>query len=147
MMMPNSEQTPSSPFGQSELDFGEAERHLAQTKPWVRFVSILGFVMCVFSIVSFALGAMHGTVQMTVIWAFSLLFSLVFYLVPSIMLWTYGSRIGEYLRGSDSASFSKALVAQKTFWRYLGILALAGIALYFVAIAVLVGMGVMGAMR
>jgi len=146
MNEPNSEPVASNPFGPSELDFEEADRQLAQTQPWVRFVATLGFVMCVVSLANFLLTALPGMVPMTVVSAFALLVALLFYLVPSILLWNYGSRIGEYLRGSNSASFSEALTAQKTFWKYLGILALAIILLYFVIIAFVIAFTI-GPMR
>ena len=143
------DQTPSTPFSQSYSDaaFEETDRHLAETRPWVRFVAVLGFVMCVSSVAFFLLGALSGGMQAIPISAFSLLFALFFYLIPSILLWNYGSRIGEYVRGKSSASFSEALAAQKGFWRYLGIVAVTVIVLYFVIIAVVIGVSMFSTMR
>lgn len=143
------DQTPSTPFGQSYSDsaFEETDRHLAETKPWVRFVSVLGFVMCVSSVAFFLLGVLSGGMQATLVSGFSLLFALFFYLIPSILLWNYGSRIGEYTRGKSSGSFSEALAAQKSFWRYLGIVVVTVIALYFVIITVVIGVSMFSTMR
>jgi hypothetical protein len=142
------DQTPSTPFGQSYSDdaFEETDRLLAETKPWVRFVSVLGFVMCALPLASLAHTVVAGP-RWTGVLAFSFVFTLFFYLIPSLLLWNYGSRIGEYLRGKSPASFSEALAAQKSFWRYLGIVVVTVIVLYVVAIAGFVAFGLSSTMR
>ncbi len=149
MNVPPSDQTPSTPFGQSysNAEFEEADRHLAETKPWVRFVAVLGFVMCVSSVAFFLLGALSGGMQAALVSGFSLLFSAFFYLIPSILLWNYGSRIGEHTHERGSATFSDALAAQKSYWRYLGIVVVTIIALYVVVIAGFVAFGLSSTMR
>ena len=136
-------QSSSTPTNQlleapSEIDavLTEVGHSLAETKPWVRFLSILGFMgtgvgTFVFLVGSMVGGGVPGPFEMIIMVPMALLF----YLIPSILLWRYGTRIGEFLRGSDPATFSAALIAQKTFWKYLGILALIIIVLYGLAIA------------
>lgn len=128
MNEPTLSQTPSSPFAQStpELDFGTIDEQLARTKPWVRYASTLGFLMGALTMVSVFSGSLVTVLQVI----FALIFALLAYVIPSILLWNYGSRIGEYLRGSNATSFSEALAAQKTFWKYLGIMVLIIVVVY-----------------
>lgn len=145
MNEPRPGQIPSSAFAQStpDLDFGAVDEQLARTKPWVRFASTLGFLMSALALVSLFSGSLVTILQSI----FVLIFALLAYLIPSILLWNYGSLIGEYLRGSNSASFSDALAAQKTFWKYLGIMALIIVVVYGTLIALGVLLMVISAMR
>lgn len=145
MNEPTPSQTPLSPFAQStpELDFGAIDEQLIGTKPWVRYASALGFLMGALTMVSLFSGSLVSVLQVI----FALIFALLAYLIPSILLWNYGSRIGEYLRGSNAASFSEALAAQKTFWKYLGIMALIIVVVYGTIVAFGVLLMVISVMR
>ena len=144
---------------QTESPLHDSTYLLARTKPWVRFIAILGFVMSFFAIGStiltfatmsrmraggppgFFVGMMLVQVGLaTVIW-------ILFYLVPSILLWNYGTRIADHLREEDSASFLAALSSQKSFWKYLGIVALVVAALYGLAVAAMTSFLMLGAMN
>jgi hypothetical protein len=141
-----------------ELALRESTDLLAQTKPWVRFLSGLGFfsTTCAmaFMLLAFFAGgdpfpntpgpmAVMLPIQITAMFAVCLLF----YFVPSLLLWKYGSRISEHLRGRDPATFSAALSAQKSFWKYLGILVLILMGFYGVAILAFVLPLILGTMR
>jgi hypothetical protein len=58
----------------------------------------------------------------------------LFYFIPSLLLWNYASRIAEFQRSRTTLTFSAAITAQKSFWKYLGILALVIMCLYAVAL-------------
>ena len=122
---------------------------LARTKPWVRFIAILGFVMSLFAVGStiltvgtlaqmpggppgFLIGMMVAQIGLMVV------ICLLFYFVPSILLWNYGTRIADHLREKDSASFLAALSAQKSFWKYFGIVTLVVMGFYGLAMAAFV---------
>lgn len=125
---PISEQIPTTPFGSSAPDssFDETNRHLAATKPWVRLVSVLGILFSVLALSQLVLGPIVLPVQMVIV----PVTSIIFYFIPSILLWKYGSRIGEYVHGQNALTFSEALSAQRSFWKYVGILVLALLVLY-----------------
>ena len=120
----NPYQSPSTPVGpwegHSELEsvFPEAIQSLAQTKPWVRFISVLGFLVFGFSIVGllFVLGFAGGFMMF-----FMLPFAVLFYFIPSLLLWNYASRIRRLLNDRSSHSLVSAVSAQKSFWKYIGI--------------------------
>jgi len=66
-----------------------------------------------------------------------------------IFLNRYASRIGNLVNSNHPGDLEEALAAQKSFWRYLGILTLAMICLYalFVVIVIIVGVAGISRMR
>ena len=67
-----------------------------------------------------------------------------FYLVPSYFLLRYGQEIGRFLRHSGVRELERAITAQKSFWKLVGIITLVVTALYAVLILVIVVMAVAG---
>lgn len=113
---------------------------LRQTRPWVLFLSILGFILAgLMVLVGVGLsgvglmargGGMPGWIGLVYIVMAAL------YFFPALYLWRYGSRIGSLVARGQLEDLEGAIEAQKTFWRLSGIIVIAGIVLYFVAIAV-----------
>jgi len=127
------------PDGSPDVDavIYEVNHLLAQTKPWVRFLSVLGFIGTGLAVIVFLVGSVGGGVApgpMELIIMVPM--GVLFYLVPSILLWRYANRINDFLGAANPASFSTALTAQKSFWKYLGILALIIVAIYGVMFVV-----------
>jgi hypothetical protein len=120
---------------------------LRATKPWARFMGVLGVVGTVLMIL-FALllsvmsqGPFRGMpVPLRVILPVAYLLMGALQIPPVIFLNRYASRIGVLLESHAPDDLAKALDAQKSFWKYLGIFALVMICLY-----VLVILGVVGA--
>lgn len=129
---------------------------LEQTRPWVRLLSILGFVctaltvlLAFFMMVVGGAGLMPGSpfgagggVMLGLVY---LLLSLL-YLFPSLFLFRYASGITSMER-DIVGGMERALGAQKSFWRFMGIAALVYLVILFVIIAIAIVAGVMGAMR
>ncbi len=113
---------------------------LEATRPWVRFLSILGFV-CAGLMVLVALGmAGFGGYQMVTgngqggflvgMGALYLLMSIL-YIFPSRYLYRYASAIADAADApSKSAAVERALREQKSFWKFAGIMALVMLVLY-----------------
>ena len=126
----NPYQSPSTPAsewqGQPKLEsaFLEAKQALGQTKPWVRLLSVLGFLVFGFSIIGmiFVLGFTPGG-PVTLLMVVTIPISVLFYLMPSLLLWNYASRIGNFLNDGSSNSLAAAVAAQRSFWKYVGIVA------------------------
>lgn len=117
---------------------------LRGTRPWVTFLSILGFVgaglgvlMGLFMMTMGAalgnMGAM-GAVGMGLLY---LAFSAV-YVYPSLTLFRYGRTIGSLLSSGSQTDLESAIGLQRSFWKFVGIVTALGIALYVVVILVFV---------
>jgi hypothetical protein len=134
---------------------------LRQTKPWVRLMSILGFVGAGFmvlaglfmilggavgGVMSRSAGGALGGAPMLIMGVFYLLFAGL-YILPSLFLFRYASAIARAIGGETVRGVEDALEAQKSFWRFVGIMAIILLALYAVLIVVFVVIGVFSAMH
>jgi hypothetical protein len=139
-------QTPARPQ-RDPLTPGMLEA-LRQTKPWARFLSIMGFVgagfMLIASIGMGAFGAFQffneAPTEGATLMGMALLyvFLSIFYVPPSVYLFRYASAIGTALAApSKSAAVEKALQHQKSFWKFVGIMTLVAMLLWIPAIALI----------
>jgi len=113
---------------------------LRLTKPWVRFLSILGFVsvgfmllvaagMVVFGVVQMAKAGAEGAVLLGMA-AVYVVFAIL-YLFPSRYLYQYASAIERVATARfKSPEVEQALRLQKSFWKFAGIMALVMLVLY-----------------
>jgi hypothetical protein len=137
------------------LAFDEAMEALRATKPWVRFMGVLGILGIVFlvvlALVFFALSsALEST--LSVVPAAARLAIPVVYLVlaalqlpPVIFLHRFANRIAELLASRNPEDLARAMDAQKSFWRYVGILTLVMLCCYAAAaVLAIVGLAASG---
>lgn len=103
---------------------------LAGTKPWVRLMSVLGFVsaalMILIGVGAGVLGAMAlGDGAQAA--AFAIIYPIMglLYLVPSFYLYRYATRIGDYVSGGQEVQLE--LDSQRAFWKFVGVLSVIGI--------------------
>ena len=130
-------------------------KSLAQTKPWVRFMSILMFLAIGFMVLAaffFLIGGAAGMSRMGLRGAPMLLASVLYvliavlYVAPAIFLWRYASAIADMAR-QQTAGMEAALRAQRSFWRYVGILSIVVLVFYAVFVAIAVVVAVAARMR
>jgi hypothetical protein len=140
---PNPYQSPAeasgSPLGQLELASGSRiVSLLRQTRPWVRFLSVLGFIVAALLLIGAVIGLIvSATTQGP---AESVMFVIylacaMLYIVPSVYLFRFADRIADLERTGRVESLVNALEAQKSFWRFVGIMA--------VVVMVIYGLGIM----
>ncbi len=106
---------------------------LAKTQPWVRFLSVLGFIGFA-ALMLAAMGALMigvsrsnaGGILVAIIWAAAA----VVYLLPSVFLSRYASDIARLRTSLRVQDLEEALAAQKSFWKFAGIATLLMIILY-----------------
>lgn len=120
---------------------------LRQTRPWVMFLSIMGFIFSGFAVLgglwmffAFSLmGAMphHGDVPALLNPLFGTIFGVLYlgmalflYLIPCIILFRYSTAIGRIAGTDGQMALEDALLRQKSFWKYMGILMIVMLALY-----------------
>ncbi len=130
---------------------------LSGTKPWVQFCAILGFIFTglillggIFMLIGGGLLASAGDrssmpfAGFPVVMGLAYLVMAFFYFFPSLKLWKYGSHIASLLGSNSVNDLEAALDAQRSFWKFVGILVCVGIVLYillFVFIAIFAAFG------
>jgi hypothetical protein len=128
--------------GAAQVALDTSVEALRATKPWVRFLAVLGIIGTVFMVLgSLVLLNFHGA--MRGVPAGLRVLVQVFYLImaalqipPVVYLSRYASRIGTLLESRKPEHLAEALVAQKSFWRYVGAMALI-LVIFYALIAVL----------
>jgi hypothetical protein len=119
---------------------------MVATRPWVRLMGVLSILACglmVLAAVFVLLGgvALEPRAAIAVVY---LVMSVLFYLVPGIYLFRYASRISDLVVSGGMGDLEGALAAQKTFWKYVGMLVLIVIVLYAIMVVVAIAVGVAG---
>jgi hypothetical protein len=120
---------PSSTIPASVLEI------LARTRPWTKFMSIMMFILTGLMVLGgLAVLAMPiERKQVAAIVPAAIL--LLLYLPPALFLWRYSAQVQELQRGGGIAALEEALTAQKSFWKYVGILMIVVLSIYAVIIA------------
>ncbi|MBN2171946.1 MAG: hypothetical protein JW819_11575 [Candidatus Krumholzibacteriota bacterium] len=120
-------------------------RLLTETKPWVRFMSILGFIGCGFLVIAGIIMGAVGT--FSEMGPFGGLISIVYiamavlYIFPALFLFRYADAIRDLARWRSTRALEGALDHQRRFWRFVGIFTIVVLGLYVVGlfIAMIVG--------
>lgn len=130
---------------------------LGGTKPWVRFCSVIGFIatgMMVLGALAMLLagGAMFaagGTeapaalgAAMPVVMCLVYLAIAALYLFPSVKLWKYGTHILKLMNSQSMNDLELALEAQRSFWKFVGIMILVVLVIYVILIIAMVAFGI-----
>ena len=119
---------------------------MRQTKPWVRFISVMMFIGSGFMILG-GLGAivvgligagMGEGMEATFLPFLGVLYIVMafLYIIPAVYLWSYATRIGVLQQQKSLGNLASSLEPQKSFWRFVGILMLVVLVLYAVFFAI-----------
>jgi hypothetical protein len=134
------------------------QKYLAETRPWVRFMSIIVFIgagfMVIAALAMFAFmsaggaaannplaGVVGGSGAALIYLALALL-----YVAPGVFLSRYASAIGRLAKDGSVSTLEDALQHQRSFWRYAGILTLVGLVLAVLVIILAIVAGVVAAL-
>ena len=127
----------------SELVSERIIQLMLQTKPWVRFLSVLGFIITGIMALGFVVGLIDVlTTGMGGMEALTLLMYLplaAVYFFASLYLGRYASRIQEFAMTPKAELLEEALAAQRSFWRLAGMMMVVFIAAY---VLFAVGLGI-----
>ena len=139
-----------------------AQQYLDETRPWVRFIAILTFVMAGFmllgglGLLAFTVlgglaagdragfGALGGAVGGGLLASMYVVMALV-YLAPGTYLFRYASAIARLRATASGGALEDALKHQKSFWRFVGILMVISFVLAIVGMVVGVVVAVIAA--
>ncbi len=136
--------------GDADPSLDRAANMLRQTKPWVRFVSVMLFIgaalMVLLGLV-LVIGGMANAMPMPFGGMLGLIYIAMacLYVVPGVFLWAYANRIRVFLDQRTPGTLASALESQKSFWRFVGISLLVIMCLYGVMLVALVGATIIGA--
>jgi len=125
--------------------------HCASTAKWVNFLAILATVLYSLAIVTMlglgaagiaAAPALPGGASLgagaSVAVFFVYLAVLGIYVPALVHLFRYAAALRDFVTGRTTAQLERALGFQKSFWKYVGILAIVGVALAVVSLAFVV---------
>jgi hypothetical protein len=126
--------TPTAELTSDSGNLSDILKPLTATRPWVRLCSILGFISTFFMIIA-GVGLMVGSTAMSGQAASGMPFPLsavgffyliigLFYLMPSIYLFKYASAIRAAEASHAMQDITAAMTFQKSFWKFVGIVAL-----------------------
>lgn len=132
---------------------------LQRTKPWIRFIGVLLWIMIVFMMIgavgmTFATTMMAGEFDKTMpgmggVFAGAmiggyLLFGFL-YIYPAVKIWSYGTWIGKLVKSGSHDDLEKALDQQRAFWKFIGIITLILIVAYIAVIVIAIAGGIAAA--
>lgn len=107
---------------------------LRQTKPWVRFMSVIMFIgsgfMALGGAIMMAAGAAGAPGVPGAFLGILYILMAILYVIPAVFLWRYADRIGSFLLQRTPGALAHALEAQKSFWKFVGILTLIVLCVY-----------------
>jgi len=122
---------------------------LRQTKPWVTMMGVLCFIAAVLTIlggltvvffVAFGGGGVsRAPLAMGIGMAVAYLAIGLMYILPGTYLMRYSRRIKALLASPSTSGLEEALVAQKSFWKCVGMMFLALILLYVLMVVGMIG--------
>jgi predicted Zn finger-like uncharacterized protein len=135
---------PQSPFAGSGAPAAQmtprAIEALAATRPWVLFISILGMIgagiYILGGLVQIAIG-LNGHAEAIGL-GFGMAVGSFLMFLPGWYLLQYARSLGRFVGAYDSGSLEDAMVAQRSYWRLIGIMVL--VCLGLAAIGCLLGL-------
>ncbi len=131
--------TPSpSDFGDAagpDPNLARAADMLAQTKPWVRFMSVMVFIAAaIYGMLGLliVIGGIAADMHLPFGGIVGIVYIVmaIFYIVPGIFLWNFADRIGAFLFHRTPGALASALESQKSFWKFVGIFTLVALCLF-----------------
>jgi hypothetical protein len=110
------------------------------TKPWLRFLSVLGFIgaaICVLAAFGMAAVGLLGKERPILMFGLAAMyvFNAVAYLITSLYLHWAANAAAEAIDRPTPDNLTAFLSCNRRFWKLIGILAIATLALYILAIA------------
>ncbi len=153
----------SNPYQAPQTTAGPTEAHslvgvsvtttmidnLRQTKPWVRFLSVLGFVsigliglVAIVALLGILVSGDFTQVAFLVLPGILYVGALVVYLFATLHLHRYANSLKQLLTEGTTKAMEDALGHQKSFWKLAGFLAIVTLGLMVITMVATVVLGV-----
>lgn len=139
----------------------QAQEYLNQTRPWVRFLSIMVFLgaalmalgglglaaaMMVGGLGASGARTPFGAVAGGGVLGFFYLMMACLYVAPAVFMSRYAGAIKQLKETCSADALEEALKHQKSFWRFMGILTVIGLVIFVLFLGIAVVAGVFGLM-
>ena len=136
----------------------QAIAFLTETRKWVNFLSILGFIAIGFMVLSglffgTIMGAMMGSTGMgamggSAFFGVIYIFIALIYFFPVMYLYKFGTKLKTALANRDSKSLEQSFENLKSHYKFVGILAIIGLSFYAFSALLMIfaGIGTMSSM-
>jgi len=124
-------------------------RSMQETRPWVMVLAVFGLVANGLGLLAGALAVLAiavATFGIGLIVAPLYLVSPVLGLIASYLLLSYGMRIGDFCRRETVLQLESAIEAQKSFWKFTGIVALVTLGLVIATVFLIMVVGGLAAL-
>lgn len=123
---------------------------LDRTRPWVYFMAVLGFVSAGFMVLGgIGVGVAGLATQKPEFAIVAILYPLlgVVYIFPSLYLYRYAARIRALAATPQLRQLEAALDAQRSFWKFVGVMTVIGIAFGILMFMFAIAAGVLAGMK
>lgn len=109
------------------VDLGRTADMLRQTKPWVRFISVMMFIGSAFMVLGGVLMAARGDMfgelgTVGFVMGATYIGMALCYVIPAVFLWNYADRISVFIQQRSTFTLAAALQSQKSFWKFVGVM-------------------------
>jgi hypothetical protein len=94
--------------------------HLKSVTPWLRFIAIVGMVLCGLLVLG-GLGMMAAMPYGGIIFVLYLIFAAILFF-PQLFLLQYANSINSYIASNNNTILERAFEKQKSYWVYIGVL-------------------------
>ena len=148
--MENQEVQDSNSYSPALLEIDYVQGILNTTSRWAKFLAIIGFIFTGFIVLG-SIGLLGGNSALSGIDQFPFnvipmsvfgllnLFAGAFYFVPSLYLFQYSEKLKTAMASRNENILVLALNKNKAFFKFVGIMTLVGLVLYFSLMALLIG--------
>lgn len=123
---------------------------LDRTRPWVLFMSIVGFVSVGFMILGgIGVGIAGIATRKPEFAIVAILYPLLglIYLFPSLYLYRYSTRIRGLMTNPHAQQLESALDAQRSFWKFVGVFTVIGVAVTILIFMFAIAAGVLAGVK
>jgi hypothetical protein len=112
-----------------QIDAARLGEILRRTSPWARFMAILYFLSTAVMMVVGVGGTLMAVVRREPQMLFVIVYPVIglLYLVPAIFLWKFAQRARAFAEDLRSGLLEEALDAQRSYWKFMGIMAIVGV--------------------
>jgi hypothetical protein len=137
----------AAPTSEGVFATPRAMEMLRKTRPWARFLSVVifigaGLMLLVAMFFLFAGSRMRGGAPGGM--AFAYVIMALLYIMPGIYLGRYATHLATLQRMNRSTDLENALEAQKSLWRYVGIIVAVIVCLYALILLIAVPFAMLG---